>query len=115
MTDTTDKKRRTLDDVEHHKVMTALYAHLKRVDGETVAYETGWSDQAIADECGVTLNNVSGLRSRAFGKLVKPVEGTIDPRVSHLIAAHDALVRDIAGGTFYQACDPAPYLVGEQS
>lgn len=116
MTDTTDKKRRNLTDLEHYRAMGLLQEHLRTANkpGEWT-YAEHYSDQRLADTIGCTLNNIVGLRERAFGRLAKPVEITIDSRVSHLIAAHDALVRDIAAGTFTVGSDPAPYLVGETS
>lgn len=107
--DTAPAKRRFMSDGEIYKAMGLLTTHLKRA-GTGFAYATGWSDEAVAAEVGCSLNNISGLRERNFGKLGKMPE--TDPRVDHLIAAHDALVRDIAAGTFTVGSDPGPYLVG---
>ncbi len=116
MTDTTDKKRRQLSDAEVYKAMGLMHDHLRGPTAGMWAYADGYSDQRIVTEIGngVTLHNIVGLRERNFGKLSKG-DAISDPRLELLIAAHDALVRDVAAGTFIVGSDPAPYLVGDQS
>jgi hypothetical protein len=114
---TTDKKRRFLSDAEMFKAYGMMNEHLVRVvDGPNplFAYDPDWSDQRIADEVGCTINNVAGLRDRNFGKLTKAPEIQRDPRVEHLIAAHDEFVRDIIkhlNEGMKGEIDPTPYLV----
>jgi hypothetical protein len=112
-TDTPAKSpRRILSDAESFKAYGLLSDHLmETVEKGIVSYRDGFTDQKIADMVGCTLANITGLRERAFGRLSKAVE-TRDPRVDHLIAAHDALVRDITDGTFTVGSAPGPYLVG---
>lgn len=120
MTDTTtDKKRRNLTDLEHFKAMGLLTEHLRSTDKpEEWAYAEHYSDQRIADMIGCTLNNIVGLRERAFGRLVKLPEIQRDPRVEHLIAAHDMFVNDVCAAISElnpgAKLDPTPYLVGTQ-
>lgn len=117
MTDTTDKKpRRFMADGEIYKAMGLMHDHLRGPVAGLWTYADGYTDQRIADEIGngATLNNIVGLRERNFGKLSKG-EAISDPRLEMLLAAHDALVSDIAAGTFIMGSDPAPYLVGDQS
>lgn len=119
MTDTTDKKRRVLTDAEHFKAMSLLHEHLLSTDKpDEWAYADHYNDQRLADTIGCTLNNIVGLRERAFGKLAKVAEFVRDPRVEHLIAAHDAFVRDISAWLNKDSLpndlfDPAPYFIGE--
>ena len=119
MTDTTDKKRRNLSDLEHFKAMGLLQEHLRSTDkpGEWT-YAEHYSDQRLADTIGCTLNNIVGLRERAFGKLVKAPEIVTAPRGSHLIAAHDMFVNDVCAAISElnpgAKLDPTPYLVGTQ-
>lgn len=120
MTDTTDKtKRRNLTDAEHFKAMSLLHEHLRTTDKpDEWVYADHYSDQRLADTIGCTLNNIVGLRERAFGRLAKAVEFVRDPRVEHLIAAHNEFVRDITNhlnGDLTDQFDPAPYLIGEPS
>jgi hypothetical protein len=118
MTDTpTTKSRRVLSELEIFGAMTKLHAYLRGPVSGLWTYAEGYSDQVVADEMGngVTVTNIAGLRERNFGKLAKGGDGGRDLRVDHLIAAHDALVRDIAAGTFTVGSAPEPYLVGATS
>lgn len=115
--DTAPAKRRFMSDGEIYKAMGLLTTHLKRA-GTGFAYANGWSDEAVAAEVGCSLNNISGLRERNFGKLGKMPE--TDPRVDELQAVvfdlvlkHNGLVRELLPTT--GVGDPYLVLTGEQS
>lgn len=70
-----------------------------QVPGEACFYEEGWSDQRIVDEFheGVTLNNVTNLRTQLLGKLVDPPAVVQDPRVDNVIVTINAILAALCG------------------
>ncbi len=116
-TQTAGSKRRHLTDREHFAVMTELTAGLERF-GDGWRYKPGIGDQVIATFCKVGVNNVAGVRERAFGKLAKPEpELTIERRIERLEAAHDMFVEELerrlngSSDQLLAGFDHTPYLI----
>lgn len=84
------------------KVADALRARCSISEDGFALYADGYSDQKIADELGVTVFNVSGLRKDMFGP-IRPARTPKDPRAAEIAALKSDVASLAALGAELQA------------